>query len=286
MSYSPTRIEEEDGTITQVFFECERKELRNILDEIVEEIREIDGIESASIIRRKQRNPVIKTDRNDRVYFKWDEGETRVNLAISHEPVPEVVAAFFIGENGDEVDDHLPWDREEMAEEAMRLIEERREEVSGPSDPSKRKDSASERKRRAREEGNHRDERQGEPHGGQERRGKNEFEMVGEKTAFMPAFTKEEANYHGPAQGPEPHLDCKDCVNYIEGGGCHIVQGEVDPDGYCEDLFADVAIFGRMDEGEFEVNLAMWGEMFEDRFSRVSFEVVANRVKEAIRKKL
>lgn len=106
---------------------------------------------------------------------------------------------------------------------------------------------------------------------------------------FMPQFTKEEADYHGPAQGGSPELDCKDCAHYIEGGGCHIVQGGVDPDGHCENYYADVGFFGRgadIPQDKTSINLTLWGERAGKRLQHGSAAAIVQKIKEEITDKV
>lgn len=285
MPHRPTKVEAEGGEVKYIYFEIPRRELRNVVDEIAMMIGERGDIQGVKPIRRTDKNPVIKTGRNDKVYFKWDEGEVRVSIELAKKPVDDITLAYFIAEVSEQEAEEMPFDMGEMAEAARQYIRKNREQseqepTAEPSQPS------DERKRKAREEGDHRDEEQREPRGGDERRVREKAEIVDGKTVFVPPYEKDEVEYHGPGEGENSHLDCKDCVHYIKGGGCHMVQGEVDRDGYCEDLFADMGLFARLYEGQFQINLALWGEMFEDRFGRVSFQAIADRVKEAIQRKL
>lgn len=73
---------------------------------------------------------------------------------------------------------------------------------------------------------------------------------------FLPPFTKEEAAYFptdDPAFDPT-HDRCGSCVHYIPGMGCHFVQGEIDPEAYCEEFYADYAAFAHEHPGHAEIN--------------------------------
>ena len=83
-------------------------------------------------------------------------------------------------------------------------------------------------------------------------------------TTFVPEFTKQEAKYTD-ARSNSDNITCKDCAHYIEGGGCHVVQGEIDPDGKCDNFYSDIGMFVR-GGGTPDVNLVLWGEKFRDRF--------------------
>jgi hypothetical protein len=73
---------------------------------------------------------------------------------------------------------------------------------------------------------------------------------------MMPPFTKEEAQYDVDISNP---YHCGDCVHYVEGGGCTLVQGEIEPEGYCENFFAEVGMFGSQFSDPV-LNLKLWGD--------------------------
>jgi len=86
------------------------------------------------------------------------------------------------------------------------------------------------------------------------------------QVTFTPPRTKDEARYHEPAEGPNPELDCMDCAHYIEGGNCHIVQGDVNPEGHCENYYADVGVFAKItDDSDWNINLRLWGERWRPK---------------------
>lgn len=103
---------------------------------------------------------------------------------------------------------------------------------------------------------------------------------------FLPQFTKEEANYHEPfSGGSAAELDCENCAHYIEGGGCHVVQGEIDPEGHCEEYYADVGFFAKGSAPGVNpvVNLVMWGERAKKRLEQGSSAKIVGDIKERIR---
>jgi hypothetical protein len=260
------RSEEEDGEISKMYFNVERRELREIVGEINEGIKGLSVIDKSKAIRQKKTNPVIKTGRNDKVYFRWDSGAVRVNLDMAKDEVKDFVVDFL--------------QRNEAAPGQSRHAAD--EDEMGMGDKKRER----EKRQRAREESDHRSETQREPRGSQGEAKSGKAKIDGDYTCFIPPFEKQEVDYKGPSEGDKPHLDCKDCVHYIKGGGCHMVQGEIDKDGYCEDLYSDMGIFARIYNGEFEINLALWGEMFDDRFGRISLQKVGESVREAISRKL
>lgn len=82
---------------------------------------------------------------------------------------------------------------------------------------------------------------------------------------FRPRFTQREASYlyEGDREYDDEHPVCDECAHFIEGGGCHMVEGPIELDGYCEEFYADVGVFAhRHDEGV-EENLSVWGYDFD-----------------------
>lgn len=85
-----------------------------------------------------------------------------------------------------------------------------------------------------------------------------------ESIRFVPPFSKDAADYR---DRDDPAFDathdrCKGCVHYIPGGGCHFVRGEIDPEDYCEEYYADYGVFAH-DHGEHvEVNAELVGPNF------------------------
>lgn len=93
-------------------------------------------------------------------------------------------------------------------------------------------------------------------------------EVDDERTTITPPFDKNEANYleEGSEEFDPDHKNCQSCAFYVEGGGCLMVQGEIDPEDYCTELYSDVAISGHKhgDEGE-EVaeEVTVWGDEYD-----------------------
>jgi hypothetical protein len=94
---------------------------------------------------------------------------------------------------------------------------------------------------------------------------------------MMPPFTKEEADYLEDGDGP----NCGDCVHYLEGGGCSLVQGEIDETAYCDRFYADVGLFGNslLDI----LNLKLWGESYD--FTQFDINQFVRQVEEAMEEK-
>lgn len=82
---------------------------------------------------------------------------------------------------------------------------------------------------------------------------------------FRPPFDKGEAGYVVPGRaGFDPRHDrCRDCVHYISGGGCHFVQGEIDPEAYCDEFYADYGVFAHEHADHVEVNAELTGPAWD-----------------------
>lgn len=99
---------------------------------------------------------------------------------------------------------------------------------------------------------------------------------------FRPPFTKEQAGYRDHDSG-EMGKACGDCAHYIEGGGCHLVQGGIDPDAYCNEFYADVGLFGHAAGGSPLMNLIMWGEQFDVHFDKGDIDDMLSLMESAMR---
>lgn len=72
---------------------------------------------------------------------------------------------------------------------------------------------------------------------------------------FTPPHGKEAAEYVAdPGRGVPSGARCGNCAHFIEGGGCHVVQGRIDPGAVCLEFFADVGVFA---DNEFEPPISM-----------------------------
>lgn len=96
--------------------------------------------------------------------------------------------------------------------------------------------------------------------------GEREVDNFGDGSIrFRPRFNQKEAAYLEP--GDRSYLDnhkvCDQCAHFIEGGGCHIVEGPISEEGYCEEFYADVGIYGHRHEDGIEENLSVWGHSFD-----------------------
>lgn len=76
-------------------------------------------------------------------------------------------------------------------------------------------------------------------------------------------FSHEEAGYveRGDPGFDPSHKRCETCAHYDNEGNCRIVP-DIEPEGYCDNYYADVAVFLDKD-GEVEVNLTIWGDEYD-----------------------
>lgn len=123
-------------------------------------------------------------------------------------------------------------------------------------------------------------------------------DTTGTKTRveFTPPFDKADSDYNGPGDGPrvdEPGFRCKNCVHFMNNDApdepkaskthaCHVVQGPIDKNGYCDRYFSDIGVFARkVNKGRALINFVMWGEDFswdkytiDDFFDKVREKVM------------
>lgn len=87
-------------------------------------------------------------------------------------------------------------------------------------------------------------------------------EVDNQTITFSQEYSKDEAEYRVPSDDEyeDDHSNCGDCSFYIDGGGCALVRGEIDPeDHYCEELFSDVTVGGHAHDEETPVEVALVG---------------------------
>lgn len=92
-----------------------------------------------------------------------------------------------------------------------------------------------------------------------------EPEDESEVTSVFPEYTKEESGYKSPrSETFDPnHKRCMDCVHYNGQGECSVVEGGVEPEGYCEEFYADVLVAGHKHGNNIEENYIMFGGAFD-----------------------
>lgn len=76
---------------------------------------------------------------------------------------------------------------------------------------------------------------------------------------FKPPFGKQEANYTTtPGEDGFPqNARCGSCAHFIPGGGCHVVQGFIQPTAVCGGFYADVGIFADNKIGQEPISMVL-----------------------------
>lgn len=82
-------------------------------------------------------------------------------------------------------------------------------------------------------------------------------------TVFKP-FTHGESRYRSPGDPgfDQSHERCRSCAHFDDHGNCRIVS-DIESDGYCEEFYADLGVFGHEHEFGIENNLNLFGEDFD-----------------------
>lgn len=85
-----------------------------------------------------------------------------------------------------------------------------------------------------------------------------------EDVGYTPPYPKGGAGYveKGDKDYSPRHKTCRSCVHFRQ-GRCRMVQGHIDEDAYCEELYADVAAFGHKHEHGVEENRVEMSDSFD-----------------------
>lgn len=117
--------------------------------------------------------------------------------------------------------------------------------------------------------------------------GKNQFLNAHSdgSVTFMPYYTKQEADYRheGEANFDDDHKRCISCAHFMSGGGCHIVQGGVRPDDYCENFYADIGVYAQRHPTFPEINLILWGLRYD--WDRKNIDEFLDRLRDDLEEK-
>lgn len=279
--------EKEGGDIAVINIDVRRKGFDAFVHRLREELSDEYEGTTVKIIREGKRNPMIKISEGDKIYFHYSAEETAISVKMAGARTTQTIMNTIREISGEEAEgaqppyegEPKPGSRDEPERYTGESVEDV-EEITG--DVSASFDAAWEslgesgttagRTRQVPPEETEFEE--------------DEREAASNQVKFTPPFSKEDADYHPPAEGPEPHLDCKDCAHYIEGNGCHVVQGYIHEDGYCEDLYADFGIFGKVEGNSIIVNLAQWGDRYRDRMEMENIREGISEIKETLQGKL
>ena len=272
--------QQEQGVLEEAVLECNRAELDGLVKNIVANLVDRNGHDDHSVIREGTDRPVIRTTDNSKLYFDHNEGICDVNLALAN--------------------DDLRWSFKKQIDQVQGI---EREKTTMPDKESQQDRTLPGAARSPTEPDTiEAEDFQGDTDSGvhfepidDEGDSPRVFDgnkwvsgdtssakISGDGTEFTPPYTKQEAGYHRAGEGDELHLDCKNCAHYIEGGGCHMVHGEIDPEGYCDELYADFGVFGRKTNNSAIVNLVVWGEKYTDRMTKEAALNIVQEVKDAI----
>lgn len=275
LNITDTKMEE--GESTEIQFTVTRDGFKEAVQRIADSIQDERPEEEVKIIREGRRNPVIKTSSGDKVYMKYTNEGSHARMGLARGAIPRRVFLTL----------------EEMAEEAGQEIPERKKPDYIMNTTITDEGTLDD------EQVTHQQPPEVDPYNEDDvsvsyldqdamdrEYGRGMTDTGGDETSFMPPFSKEDARYHGPGEGPEPELDCKDCAHFIEGGGCHMVQGEIRPQGYCQDLYADFGVFARADGDDLLITLVTLGEKFRDRVSLEMIRKGGGELLEAVTKRL
>lgn len=102
---------------------------------------------------------------------------------------------------------------------------------------------------------------------------------------FKPRYTKQRAGYKGEKSN-DTGMDCHNCAHFIEGGGCHVVQGEISPHGACTNFYADVGVFADAVGQAADVSLVLYGEEFDLRWDYGTLDMFIDAVEDRISDRL
>lgn len=106
-------------------------------------------------------------------------------------------------------------------------------------------------------------------------------DVEGEIGPVHKPFSHEEAGYReeGDEEFRRRHKKCRDCAHYDDEGHCHIVP-DIDPDGYCEEFYADVGVFGVRDGSVTRTNLYLIGHGFD--WVKASLREFLNKIRDRL----
>lgn len=258
MAIDILEIHEEEGSIERIDFEIGRDEFDELIQSIKDRLEDNFGEDEVVVIREGERNPVIKGPPDSKIYLKYTSDGCHATFKLAHSVAADAAIRVMMdmGEGGRRGD-------ASMSEIGERRVEQHVEEVKDDIGGTLDEGLESQAEQFAQDVSKPDRRRVGDT---EEREVKDEeVEVFSDGSIrFTPPFNKTEASYKSRRSQDfgGGHKRCRDCAHYIEGGGCKMVEGEIHPDDYCEELFADIGIFGHKHEGYVEENLIVWGEEF------------------------
>lgn len=279
MKHNATITEEdENGVVEKFSFDAsdfrdgKHDGFRNAVEWVKETLEEsVDGV-SYTVIDRGSGGKTVKLSTGGLIYFNHNDGDVTVNLSMAGRDTANKVVSMFNTSGGS-----VSGDKSTYTDKAKGLVDGLKGGEYSPygDGPATEPEDV-----------------QGFDNGPSEMEDGPDFydpsessQSARETKSSGKPFTKSEASYNEPGMGDEPMLDCSDCVHYND-GSCNVVSGEIDPDGYCDELYADFAIFGRADGNEARVNLTAWGDKWRSRLKEVHISSIVESVKSSVSGKL
>lgn len=270
---------DESGDESKIHFNCSRDKFREVVHSAEEEINESFGLSGATIIREGKRNPVIKGPGDSKIYFKYNDGNSVASIGLASNDATDILKGV--------LNNMAVGSRESFGDYKERLNDELGDEgiKGGESVSPGRSPVEPDVKEPEDFQGQAGDQLDSENGPGTYE--DVEFETVAEpevgmETSFVPPHTKEEAEYKPPSGDPSSSVQCKNCVHYVEGGECKMVQGSVEPEAHCEELYSDFGFFGRADGVHAYINMAAWGEKFKERLGTHHIDEIVDHIEDAI----
>ncbi len=108
------------------------------------------------------------------------------------------------------------------------------------------------------------------------------FGSASDSSGISKPYGHSEAAYKSPEDPDfdQSHEKCSSCAWYDNDGGCRIVE-DIEPNGYCENFYADVLAAAHKHPDKMEVNLVAWGENAD--FNTSDIEELADKIAERMR---
>lgn len=259
-------VEEKHGELDKLHLDLGRETFR----EMVHHIRDVIDSEYTGpdeipiIVREDSRNPMIKTGDGEKVYFEYSSGRDgviKLNL-LSEEKLGAIVDVLKESKGPTDITEHIDEATDSIDDESTQQGGRgpTDEPITEPEDYQGGSGDEVESENGPASYIGPSDKEQDVSKGGV--RGVESFSDG--SIRFKPPFKKSDVDYknEGDPSFDETHSRCKDCAHYIDGGGCKMVQGGIEDDSYCEDLYADIGVFGHKHDIGVEENLIIWGDGF------------------------
>lgn len=106
-------------------------------------------------------------------------------------------------------------------------------------------------------------------------------DLEGQMGQVHKPFSHEAAGYveEGDEEFSRRNKKCRDCAHYDDNGSCRIVP-DISPEGYCNEFYADVGVFGVTEGAVTKANLYLIGHGFD--WAKVSVKEFIRRAKDRL----